>query len=361
MLRAQAALHGFDSMRIMSKVDQTSQRPERMVSVLLTFIVLTASFNDDMEYGRFFRSQPDFYADLLAGRGQAPAQYRVAILHLAQFMGDHSPLAMRHWISVMGLFSAFVAVFTSFYLLRRSTLWQTASETRRWFAGLGFAFLTEYYLNWIAWYQRPETLPTVMLVSLVVLLITVPLPLPSTLRTITTATLLIALAALQGLVRADVALGVHAGILLFCLSRTNPGLTLSRWPQTLTSFLAGGVAFAIQYHLIHDVFPQARYIDTPMFQLLLNIKSPMEWPAFILFMMPVLWTFFRLFAAKADVEPAAHAVAFAAVVYFGLWMTFGRMEEVRIFMPMALALMPTTVTLAVQRFLPSPTATPATA
>ncbi len=44
----------------------------------------------------------------------------------------------------------------------------------------------------------------------------------------------------------------------------------------------------------------------------------------------------------------------AAIIFLGMWVVVGRLGEVRIFMPFALALAPLTVELAVQRFLSSP-------
>jgi hypothetical protein len=41
-----------------------------------------------------------------------------------------------------------------------------------------------------------------------------------------------------------------------------------------------------------------------------------------------------------------------AVIFMGMWLLVGRIKEVRIFLPFALALAPLTVELAMQRFLP---------
>jgi hypothetical protein len=42
----------------------------------------------------------------------------------------------------------------------------------------------------------------------------------------------------------------------------------------------------------------------------------------------------------------------AAIIFMGMWVVVGRIKEVRIFLPFALALAPLTAELAMQRFLP---------
>ena len=41
----------------------------------------------------------------------------------------------------------------------------------------------------------------------------------------------------------------------------------------------------------------------------------------------------------------------AAAIFLGMWVTAGKIDEVRIFLPFALALAPLTVDVAMQRFL----------
>jgi len=40
-----------------------------------------------------------------------------------------------------------------------------------------------------------------------------------------------------------------------------------------------------------------------------------------------------------------------ALIFLGMWVTVGRIEEVRIFLPFALALVPLTIEIALQQFL----------
>jgi hypothetical protein len=51
-------------------------------------------------------------------------------------------------------------------------------------------------------------------------------------------------------------------------------------------------------------------------------------------------------------EAAGVGILAGALIYLGMWLVVGRVKEVRIFLPFALALTPLTVELAMQRFLP---------
>jgi hypothetical protein len=331
---------------------QTSaKRPEKVASLLLTVVILTSTLADDLEYGRTWRKDPNTLTDVINGTALAPAQYRIGIFKLADFFGRHTPLAMRHWLTVIGMISAFVAVFTLFTLLRRSKIWQTVDLKSRWFAALAFVFLVQFYLGWIVYFQRPETLPTAAFVALVLLLISVPLPMPKAAGTLVTATGLVLLAAWQGFVRPDAAFALFAGIILLGLTTSAAGLALPRIPLIVSAAVAGGLAFAVQFYLMHLVYPQTGYGDTPMIQLFLNLKGVPQWSAFALFMVPPAWTIFQVLFRHIPVDPTARAITYAALFFLGLWLTFGRMEEVRIYLPFALALTPCTVAVALQKFL----------
>ena len=73
---------------------------------------------------------------------------------------------------------------------------------------------------------------------------------------------------------------------------------------------------------------------------------------FFLFLVPFGWTAAVLMRRCYRTEPAGIGMFTAAVIFFGMWVTVGRIREVRIFLPFALALAPLTVELAMQRFLP---------
>jgi hypothetical protein len=163
---------------------------------------------------------------------------------------------------------------------------------------------------------------------------------------------LLLLAVAQGFVRADVALVLHLGILLVCLTSAGKGFALPRGVQAGTSMVAMLLALGIQYYLMKRVYPLANYGDTPVLQLFLNLKSPSAYAPFLLFMSPTGWTAVMLMRRRYQVESASLGIFTAAVIFLGMWVVVGKIAEVRIFLPFALALAPLTAELAMQRFLP---------
>jgi hypothetical protein len=98
------------------------------------------------------------------------------------------------------------------------------------------------------------------------------------------------------------------------------------------------------------VYPQAPY-EARVFQLLFNLRSVVGYVPFLLFMIPVGWTVVTLARRRYQTGSAEIGMFTAAVIFMGMWVTVGRIKEVRIFLPFALALAPLTVELAMQRFL----------
>ena len=89
-----------------------------------------------------------------------------------------------------------------------------------------------------------------------------------------------------------------------------------------------------------------------MFQLFTNLSSPVSWIPFVLFMGPFAWTAWVVVRRRARMEAAGVGILVGALIFLGMWLVVGRVKEVRIFLPFALALAPLTVELAMQRFLP---------
>jgi hypothetical protein len=327
------------------------QSPKRVVSVLLGLIVLSAAFLDYWSYSQTFYREPSIWMDVVGGTAHAPAQYRVGVIDTAYFLARHMHLGLRHTLAMLDVVSGFVAVFTLFLILRRSKVYREAGWAGEWFGAVSFVVLVQYYLAWLLWYQKPETLPTAAMLALALLLLRVRLPLPAEVGVMVRVIGLLALVGAQAFVRADVALALHLGVLLVCLTPAGKGFALPRWVQTGTSVVGVVLAMGIQYWLMRRVYPQANYGDTPVLQFFLNLKSPESLVPFLLFLAPFAWTAVMLMRKRYQVDSAQMAMFTAAVIFLGMWVTVGRIAEVRIFLPFALALSPLTVEVGMQRFL----------
>jgi hypothetical protein len=313
---------------------------------------LSASFLDYWSYSQEFYKNPGIWMDVVSGTADAPNQYRIGIIDTAYFLARHTHMGLRHTLTAVDVVAGFIAVFALFLVLRRSAVYSEASVSRQWFGAAGFVILVQFYLAWLLWYQKPETVPTAALLAMALVLLSVKLPLPEPWTTIVPVAGLISLALVQGVVRADVAFALHVGILLVCLTPAGRGFRLSRPVQAATSLVAVAVAVAVQYDLMKRVYPQASYGDTPVFQLILNLKAPVGYLPFLVFLVPFGWTAVMLRRQRYRAGAAEIGMFTAAVVFLGMWLTVGRIREVRIFMPFALAVAPLTVGLAMQRFLP---------
>ena len=327
--------------------------PQRVASVLLCVIVLSAGYLDYWAYSQEFYKQPNIWMDVVSGTGSAPSQYRIGVIDTAYFLARHLHVGMRHTLALLDMISGMIAVFALLLVLRRSVIYRRATVPEQWFGVASFVILVQFYLAWLLWYQRPETLPTAAILALALLLVAGRSRGSESRAAIGMAGTglgLLLLAAAQGFVRADVAFALHLGILLVCLTKEGRGFALPRSVQAGTSMLAMLLAVGIQYWLMKKVYPQASYGDTPVLQLFLNLKSPQAYAPFLLFLLPAGWTGVMLSRRRYEVESAGVGMFTAAVIFLGMWVVVGKIAEVRIFLPFALALAPLTAELAMQRF-----------
>jgi len=323
---------------------------KKVVPATLALIVLEMSFLDYWSYSHAYHENPAAFMDVIQHTAPAPAQYRIGVLEPAGFIMRHSHLGLRHILSTVDLITGLIAVFTLFFLLRRTATYRNSSLTSQWFGAAVFALLVQFYLPWVTWYQRPETMTTVALVALSLLLLTVRIPLGTASMVATIAAQLL-LATAQGFVRADVTMALYAGVFLACLTRMGDGMALPRRVEMIVSVLAMLLAGGIQYYLSHVVYPLANYEDSPVFQLVLQFKEPARLIAFIVFIPPYVWLIRTLIHNRIRVQGPSAAIVLASAIYMAMWWMVGRVEEVRIFMPFAIAVVPLTVATAMELWL----------
>ena len=331
------------------------QDPKRVTIILLALVVLGIGFLDYWDYSVAYHNNADTFMDVLNGTAPAPNQYRIGVIGPAGFLMRHTSLGLRHILAAIDILTGWISVFTLFFLLRRSPVYRKARADRQWFLAAAFIVLVQFYLPWVTWYQRPETLTTASLVALSLLLLSVRIPFPATTGIVATAGAQILLAIAQAFVRADVALALYAGVFLASLPTAGDGMSLPRRLQIAVAAVAVFLAAGIQYALMHIVYPHAKYgADTPVFQLALQFKEPARLIAFTFFIPPYAWLIHTLFRGRLRVDAPAAAMVVASAIFMVMWWVLGRVEEVRIFLPFALALVPLTVTVACERWLGVP-------
>jgi hypothetical protein len=127
-------------------------------------------------------------------------------------------------------------------------------------------------------------------------------------------------------------------------------LSLARGVQAATSAAAVLVAGGIQFTLMHVVYPHAGYGTTRMFELWRNLTQPLGMAPFVLFLLPWGWLVTTLARRRATADAPGAALLAGSAIYLVLWFVVGRIEEVRIFLPFAVALVPLTCACAMERF-----------
>jgi hypothetical protein len=80
-----------------------------------------------------------------------------------------------------------------------------------------------------------------------------------------------------------------------------------------------------------------------------DLRDPFIFPPFLLFMVPLAWTAVQAWRQRAMLDTGSRALLLGAAIYLVLWIVFGKLDEVRIFIPFAIVLIPITMELAVRR------------
>ncbi len=335
-------------------------------------LILSAgyTFLDYWNYSRMWHDFPAEWTGLLAGRGLAPAQYRIGVLRLSAFLAQHSHSQLRHMFALIDFVSLLVGLACIFVLLFRTTLFRSLQRVQQWTASMLCLALFSVYLSWTFWFQKPETLPTLAYFALSALL-TASYARRAASRWLI-AVLLILLAALQATVRADAAVAFHLGMLVVTLlppsfssaiaasseggSPGGAGMPLGRLTQAVASALSIVAAVAVQYGIAHWLYPQAQR-NTDTFQLVSNLRAPLGYAPLLLSLAAwwvTLWLaarYGRTLQGLVGWGNWAAGLLLGSVAHFAMFYTFGSAQEVRIFLPFAMAVLPVTTVLFYRAFI----------
>ena len=331
--------------------------PKRAVRWIFFALLSAVCFLNYWEYSREFHKDPSGYLDLIEGRASAPVQYRVLIVRAAWFIQKHSPLAMRHAFALFDFAAGAITGVLLLKLLERSAAFRRGGTTEKWLAYAAFLFLFAYYLIWLQWFQRPETLPTTCFVVLMLSLISWRTYRAAGLAAVAAGTL--ALSLLQALTRADVACCFYAGVLLYGLFAKQRPLPAPRSFIVSLSSAAIALAAGVQWYIMHRIYPGSTYGDTDPFQLPMNLTQILRIGPFLFFLLPVLWTAWIIVRRRNGAEPAMLALLLGSLLFLPLWLVLGKIDEVRIYIPFAVALIPLTVSTLLTEVTDEPAGRPA--
>ena len=328
----QPLVHSVDSASGLA-LDSLGRRMRRAALWLTVMLVGSYTFLDYWAYSFDFHAHPAAYDLFLHGQGSAPAQYRIGLIFAAKVLHNVVHLGYRHSFALFDFILGLAAVWLLRGVLVASRSFRAATPAMRWMRLALFFGLLSFYFSWSLWYQRPETLACAFFVAASLYLLTV-----ARSQALLIGGFLI-LSACQGFIRADVAILFHFGLFIYVLLRGSKDFFASRGVLLATSFACCVLPTVILWLLMHKVFPQATYGDTKVFQLLMNL-SPGQLVPFLLFLAPTLYTYKRALARFAWLEGPEAALLLIGALYLCSWALVGRLQEVRIFVPFAMALMP---------------------
>jgi hypothetical protein len=324
--------------------------PQKNTRALLILFLIGICSRGYGYYNQQWKADPSLWTSVLRGKSAAPEQYRVGVVMTANWMGQIFHLRLSQAFGVLDLLGSVLAVLLLYGILLRTRTFREASLPVQWFGSATFLALTIYYVDWTSWYQKVATLPTAGLVA-VMLWMWTPNPgaRPSGARQALLAAGFFLIAMAQAFVRADVALLVCVGIFIASLMRIGGELALPRYAALATSLIAAMAVAGVQLYLMRIRYPNAGYDGVPVFMLKHDFKKVFMWASCLIFLAPFLWTAVQARRRRFAGEGAGAGFLIAAVGYLGLWLVLGRLDEVRIFIPMALVNLPLTAELAMRK------------
>ena len=306
---------------------------------VILLLVLSYTFLDYWGYSAEYRAHPELYETFAQGQGSAPAQYRIGLIYAAKILHKVGHLGYRHSFALFDLVFALAATLLVRNVLLHLPAFGAATQGSRWTQMAMLLGLLSFYFSWSLWYQRPETWASAFFVAGSVYLLSV------VGSQVALSVGLLVLAAFQGFVRADVAILFHFGLFLYLLLRGAEGFRGSRGLLLVTSLVCTVLPTGILWVLMHQVFPHATYGDTKVFQAVYNLNPWNSFP-FLLFIVPTLYACRRAVPRFNALSGPQAALLVSSVIYVCSWFMVGRLAEVRIFVPFALALGPVATSLA---------------
>lgn len=329
--------------------------PRRFARVMLLAFGLGLCNQMYWQYSWVDRYQKDAWQIFIDGKGLAPEQYRIGVKMAAWWMVRHLGMGFRHGFLLMDVAATLTALYLLYGMLERRRSVANAPIELKWFASAAFVSLTCFYLSWVGSYFRPETLPTMGLLAVMLWLWTLwqreP---PAPARSAWIVLGLIAASAVQAWIRADVALALNAGMAAGCLVRRGPGGVRQRGWKVFTAIACALLAAGTQLYLMRVKYPHASYGPVPVLMILHSWRRPLNLPPFLCFMVPVVWTFVQFWRDRSasSGEEVDTGLVIGSMTYLLPWSVMGKLNEVRVYVPFAMALTPLTVSLALRRIAP---------
>lgn len=296
------------------------------------------TFLDYWAYSRVEHDSPRDWPNLATGCGLAPAQYRIGVYFTAGFLHHLTRLRFHQIFAASDLFCTALGLACIFFLLTKLKAFREATLDSQWAQILLGLLLAQVYLVWTLWFQEPETMPSFAVLAVTALLCSGFVRISPVMLGIS----LVLIAILGATIRADAITAMLGGMFLVHLA-ARKSADGRNWvaPATLVGAIA---ALGTEWLITHRLFPHA-VRSAPVFQLLDNLHAANGAAALACVLGPWALTVWLAIKNWKALPVWLGGVALGSVFHLILFLTFGMSEEVRIFLPFTLTLIPLSVTL----------------
>jgi len=321
----------------MTNANSDPRRRSIFVVLLLWGVALSYGFADWGIYRAGILLHGDQWRMYLHGGIQAPFQYRIGSWVIVDGLQRAFHMRPYDTLTLIDVVCLVVALWLLLRLPANGNGLEERLPPRKFLLALAVLFFAEYYLTWGHWFQSPETLPSILFVTVSMVLVYGDIVSNRTLACI----LLIAFSGLQGFFRADVAVVLHGGFFLTIVLNRKISAPLGRARQAIVSLVAAVAAGCVQLYLMFVRFPHARYGPEGAIQIVANFRPGM-WLTMLLTFFPYFVFLGLLIGKRIRLDGPQTMLLVASVLYLALWAIAGQLDETRIFLPFAFALIPAT-------------------
>lgn len=315
---------------------------KKFVTFFIILIISSYTFLSYWEYSKEFHQAPTEWSTFLQGHASAPAQYRIGVMFPASFISklSHSHLAMRHTITLVDFVFLAIGLSIIFPLISRTHFYQESSYSARCVVYLLAILLLLFYLSWTFWYHKPETIANLGSLAIAAALIAGLFRIPRLLAALG----LIAISAYLGTIRADSGLALNLGLVVVALLPEKRSLPLGRITQIFTGVIGIATVLGVESYIKYVLYPQNPLSDS-LFQLVTNLTSPVNLFCVIFALAP----YFLIVALACKywrrLEAWERTLMIASLIEFTIYFIVAKADEVRLFIPYAIVLLPTSAML----------------
>lgn len=318
-----------------------------MTRVLLLAVILGTCEQSYSHYRDIDHYFSGYWMPFIHGSGAAPEQYRIGIKMIAWWLVQHLSWSFHLGFALIDVITSAAGALLVYDLLLHRPAIRMSNTAMQWFASAGFVLLMCYYMMWVNSFFRPETMPCIGLTACMAWLWTCPRHERS--GAVLTICGLLAVTVALAWIRADIPCAFSAGIFVASLAQAGRGLSISRTAAQATSAGCFLVAAGTQLYIMRVLYPQASYGKVPVLMATRDLRDPLVFPPFLIFIVPLVWTAVQAYRQRSVLDTGSRGLLLGAIIYFVLWVLLGKLDEVRIFIPFAVVLIPITMELAVRR------------